>query len=266
MNDITLNHLGKMALRPRYRLESKELKRLGSLPRHTPCSTKILGPQIELVDGPSFVPMYQEIFQQHIYKFFADTDQPLMIDGGANIGLGVLYLKRLYPHSKCIAFEPDISIFAALNATISNFKIDGVDLVNRALWNVEGEVSFSSEGSNAGSLVNDQNSSKTVVVKTVRLRDYLDQKVDFLKLDIEGAELEVLRDCADALTNVKNIFVEYHSFAGKSQKLSDFFEILEASGFRIFVGSPAQISPQPLYKRHTHLGMDMLLNVYGYRD
>jgi len=32
-----------------------------------------------------------------------------------------------------------------------------------------------------------------------------------LKIDIEGAEYDVLKDCEDSLENVKNIFVEYHS-------------------------------------------------------
>ena len=47
-------------------------------------------------------------------------------------------------------------------------------------------------------------------VTCVRLKDLLDDDIDFLKIDIEGAEYAVLKDCSDDLTNVKNLFVEYH--------------------------------------------------------
>ena len=65
-----------------------------------------------------------------------------------------------------------------------------------------------------------------------RLRNLLERKVQLLKLDIEGAELEVLRDCGARLQNVERLFVEHHSFLGRPQQLGEFFGILEAAGFR----------------------------------
>lgn len=61
------------------------------------------------------------------------------------------------------------------------------------------------------------------------------QKVSFLKLDIEGAEYEVLHECRELLGNVQNIFVEYHSFADKKQELSGILKILENAGFRYYI-------------------------------
>ncbi len=51
------------------------------------------------------------------------------------------------------------------------------------------------------------------MVRTVRLADYLiGDRIDLLKIDIEGAEVPVLEDCAARLDWVDRVFVEYHSF------------------------------------------------------
>ena len=54
-------------------------------------------------------------------------------------------------------------------------------------------------------------------VKTVRLKNFLHRSIDFLKIDIEGAEYEVLKDCEEFLFNVDKIFVEYHSIYNEEQ-------------------------------------------------
>jgi hypothetical protein len=124
---------------------------------------------------------------------------------------------------------------------------------------------FTVEGADAGSVVRADNSGAVRVVETVRLRPYLETGVDFLKLDIEGAETEVLEDSADLLGNVKCVFVEYHSFVDKPQTLHTVAGILSGAGFRLHVHSEL-VSPTPFQKRESYLGMDMLLHLFGFRD
>ena len=97
-----------------------------------------------------------------------------------------------------------------------------------------------------------------------RLRDLLDREVDMLKLDIEGAETEVLRDCAAELHCVKNLFVEYHSYLNQPQTIDEILGILKASGFRVYVESDQQLR-QPFLWRPIQLGMDLRLNIFAYR-
>ncbi len=85
-----------------------------------------------------------------------------------------------------------------------------------------------------------------------------------LKLDIEGAEIDVLADCASLLPNVRNLFVEYHSFASQPQRLNDLFSILGKAGFRVHLQTQFG-SRQPLLARQVQLGMDLQLNVFAYR-
>ncbi len=60
---------------------------------------------------------FDEIITQEIYRFKADTDAPLILDCGANIGLSALYFQRLYPKARIMAFEPDTHNFELLTKT-----------------------------------------------------------------------------------------------------------------------------------------------------
>ncbi len=257
-------HWGKWLIRPTYRYQHQEIARLRSLPHYQPTVTNILGQPLEVVDGPTFVPMYKEIFEHHIYCFPTKEERPYIIDGGANIGLSVLYFKKLYPNSRIIAFEPDDRVFAALKNNVEQSGYRDITLLCRALWSSETKLNFMSEGSDAGRLCQGDDASNQVV-RTARLRDYLNRQVDFLKLDIEGAETEVLKDCADSLNNVENLFVEYHSFSKEPQTLHTITSILTSAGFRLHVTQPRSLSPEPFMKRYASLGMDLQLNIFAFR-
>ena len=258
-----LVHWGKCLLDTDYRHRSRYLKRLRATPRYQPTVTNIFGKPFAVADSASFISAFREIFENRIYHFEANTDRPYILDCGANIGLSVVYFKRLYPQCHIIAFEPDRAIFEILSRNITSFGYDDVELINRAVWNAEIDLDFTSDGADGGrlSVTHDKPDS---MVKAVRLRDYLDRKIDFLKLDIEGAETTVLVDCAESLRNVDALFVEYHSFATQPQTLNELIEVLTQAGFRLHVHAP-MAAPQPFIKRYTQMGMDMQLNIFAFR-
>jgi hypothetical protein len=104
-----------------------------------------------------------------------------------------------------------------------------------------------------------------MLVPTVRLRDYLNEPVEFLKLDIEGAEIDVMLDCADKLGEVAQMFVEYHGFAGKASRLLELLTAIEEAGFSVYVEQEHGPAPSPFIERPHHVGMDVQLNLYCYR-
>jgi FkbM family methyltransferase len=244
-----------------------EIARLQALPRYQPTETKLFGESLRLVDAASFLASYREIFDEEIYKFASRSSNPLILDCGANIGLGEIYWKRLYPAARIIAFEPDPVVFETLSWNCSQRQLRNVELVSKAVWNGPGEVSFLSEGADAGhvALGNLRDVRQTIQVPSVRLRDYLSEPIELLKLDIEGAEFEVLSDCQNNLENVKHLFVEYHSFLGQEQRLDEIFSILKRNGFRIHVKSQL-VTPMPFVDRLNYLGLDNSLNIFAYRD
>lgn len=260
-----LKHLGKLLLRPDYRRHYFVRQNLRNIPRYTPTSINLFGSNIQLVDSASFLFMYKEIFEQQIYKFKTQTQKPLIIDGGANIGLSILYFKQLYPDSHIIAFEPDIKVFKTLKKNVDIYALRDVSLVNKAIWSSETILEFMEEGSDGGRVTHIESEQKKYQVSTISLCDYLRTPVDFLKLDIEGAETEVIKDCQDLLCNVNNLFIEYHSFVGEEQTLYIILDIIHKAGFRVHI-HPSVTSPQPFYHRYVNYGMDIQLNIFAFRE
>jgi len=244
--------------------QQKELARLAALPRYHPTTTDIVGEFLEIVDGYSFTLMYRDIFEQQIYRFPTTSPSPYIIDGGANIGVSIVFFKQMYPNCQIVAFEPEDKLFDTLKRNIQRAGYGDIELIRRALWSSKTSLSFLNEGSDGGRIARNGD-QKHKVVPTVRLRDYLDRPVDFLKIDIEGAETEVLADCADLLSNVDNLFVEYHSIASEPQTLDKLIATLTDAGFRLQIHQVSRTSPRPFMDTYLKWGMDMQLNIFATR-
>lgn len=241
-------------------LKEKLLIRLKN--RYQDGHTKILGSDTLYVDKSSFLFMYEEIFEKEIYHFESENNKPLIIDCGANIGLSILYFKKLYPNCQVVAFEPDKKIFQVLEKNVG--RIENVRLINSAVAGKEGSYEFFSEGADGGRIA-DSSDTKNVVITAVTLSPFLKENVDLLKIDIEGAEYEVLKEIAPILSGVKRIFLEYHSFADKKQTLGEILDILVDAGFRYYLESGGVRSSHPFTKRETHLNFDLQVNIFAYR-
>jgi len=246
-------------------LTEAELSRLRALPRYQPTVTEMLGCRVEMPDAASFVEMYDEIFVRKIFAFPSGHDAPRIIDGGANIGLVTLYYKKIYPHARVVAFEPDADIYEVLARNVGHWGLADVELHHMALASEEKARQFMAEGSYAGRIARDGDPVDRTV-QTVRLRSWLEKPVDMLKLNIEGAETEVLLDCADLLGNVRFAIVEYHSFAKETQNLVDLLRVLRDAGFRVHINPVRSPLRQPLIQREIVLGMDLQLAIYAYRS
>jgi FkbM family methyltransferase len=253
-------------IKRRFSKSGKELNRIRSIARYTEGSTNILGRKVYFVDSASFCGMYKEIIDREIYKFSGNTSSPLIIDCGANIGLSVLYFKKLYPDSKIIAFEADPRVFRILKNNITNHKLENITILNKAVSKESGVVQFLSEGADGGRIMEmDGNQKKLINIESVSLKSYLDNKVDFLKIDIEGSEYDVIYDCRDKLNNVEKIFIEYHSFINEEQKLGSILDILSENGFRYFIEQATIFYDNPFMAKIDFQGIDNLLNICAFR-
>jgi len=241
-----------------------EFEFLAKYPRYTKTKIELFNNTVDIPDSASFLFMFKEIFRENIYKFKTSILNPYIIDGGANIGLATIYFKRLYPFSEIIAFEPDPDIFKILKNNILSFGFDKIELIEKGLWNKNEIVAFKSEGADAGLVAElDNTITSTNKIEVVSLRPYINRTVDFLKLDIEGAETLVLEDIEDDLDKVVRIFVEYHSFVGQKQSLNKVIDILTKANFRLYISSPGVSSKSPFNNISVYNNMDMQLNIYG---
>ena len=253
---------------PFFNAEQREIKRIERIPRYNYFKTKLLGKEITAIDSASFLVMQDEIFKKEIYKLNTVNACPRIIDVGANIGISTLYFKLQYPNSKITAFEPDPKAFEALrNNILNSYGFDDVELIDKGVWNEDGELDFTTNKADGGSLSPNKPGSSKITIKTLRFRDYLSQEedIDLLKVDIEGAETEVMLDCRDHLHKVKYMFLEYHSFANEKQHLLEIMEVLKYNGFRTYIQTNF-CPPQPFFNVNTSLNQDLQLNMFAIRN
>lgn len=230
--------------------------------------SKIFNSKVVSPDAYWFLHSIDEIFLDEVYKFECNQDAPKIIDCGSNIGLSIIYFKRQFPNAEIIGFEPDPELLNYAKQNISNLGMgDKTTLVNKAVWKHNGTITFHAEGTLGGSIIENENRKEKVIeAPCIDLTTFLKRQVDFLKIDIEGAELEVLNHCKDHLHLVENMFVEFHGFKNKPQELNKLLEIISSSGFRYYIKESFPNLRFPfIEKTPKDNAYDILLNVFCYR-
>ncbi|HVZ58031.1 MAG TPA: FkbM family methyltransferase [Chitinophagaceae bacterium] len=208
---------------------------------------------------------YRELFERELYAFPATCEDPVIIDCGSNIGLSVLFFKSQYPGARVLAFEPDPSNFALLEKNIAANGLQQVTAYRKAVWIRDGSIHFEASESEASHIREDGGSGTPVAC--IRLATLLAglERIDFLKMDIEGAESEVLEDCAGQLGRIGHLFIEYHGKAGETEKLSRMLQLFAGLGFRVYVKNAADSLPHPFLEKQTGTLYDVQLNLFCYR-
>jgi FkbM family methyltransferase len=216
-------------------------------------------------DATEFLVSIDELFINEFYKFRPATERPRIIDCGSYIGTSILYFKINYPHAVVSGFEPDPSNYGLLQRNLRDWGFADTQVENAAIWVNNDGITFRSSGNMSSSISEEGAGGAVERVRTFRLRDLLDGEVDFLKIDIEGAELPVLRDCSDRLNNVKNLFVEYHGRYDKPGELNEILDILLRNGFTYCVREGSLIHQKPFWDADVKYEWDMLLNIFAFR-
>lgn len=192
--------------------------------------------RVRINDGPNFYMLHKDVFRRRVYHFDCPRRDPRVLDCGANIGVTALYFRMVYPKARITAFEPDPTVLQYLTENLEANGIRDVEVVPAALATRAGSARFLADAKYAGTLsdyaVDDSDSEVSpITVQCVRLRDYLSEPVDFLKMNIERAETDVLEDCGDALRNVRSLAVEYHHLPGLPRTLHRLLALLDRQGF-----------------------------------
>ena len=255
-----------MQIRNKSKFKFKKLwKRYKATRRRRSGSVKLFGKRFEYHYRYCFDLTYKELFNQNIYEFDADSDTPLILDCGANMGLSLLFFSKRYPKSRIIAFEPDETVLPCLRANITAQLMDNVELVEKAVWTEETSLNFFTDSGMGGRIGEMYSGQSPMSVRTVRLRDYLHDKIDFLKLDIEGAEYQVIKDCEDLLPNISFMFIEYHSRYDEKQQLGELLVLLNKAGFRYHIQESWTRKRPFVDRKLSGEKFEMAINVFAYR-
>lgn len=208
----------------------------------------ILNARLKIASAFDALVLYQELVLEDAYAFACSRSDPFIIDGGANIGMAMACFKWRYPDARILAFEPNPELYELCRENIKLNAWKHVDLQSCALAPQEGECSlrYSMKQPMASTLTN--RISKLVPpatlqvarVNTKPLSAFLPSSgVDYLKLDIEGVEGDVLQEVGAALSGVRQGFIEYHYDPDATHNsLASILFCLENNAFRYRVLQP----------------------------
>lgn len=214
------------------------LKRLKSESRKkTEPLVKIFGFNIQYVEPISLYLELKDIFRNKIYHFSTNKKNPFIIDCGSYIGASILYFKSVYSDAEIIGFEPDPDIFKVLKNNVKVNKLQKIRLINAGLSLRAGVMKFFPDGRDGGSFYQVNKASKRGAVKVPvkKLSAYITKAVDLLKMNIEGAEYNVISEIENKLHLINEIVIEYHCFDELNQNLHEILTILNKNGFRYLV-------------------------------
>lgn len=157
---------------------------------------------------------YQELLLRNEYALPLPFTPSVIVDAGANIGMASIYYALSYPAARIIAIEAEQSNFEMLRRNVAPYP--NVTPVHAALWNRDGFISVSDPDPSSGAsgnwafVTHEGNGTKVraITVPTL-MKEANVERIDLLKVDIEGAEKEVFESC-DWMDKVRALVVEFH--------------------------------------------------------
>jgi FkbM family methyltransferase len=163
------------------------------------------------------------------------------VDAGANVGIFTAYASRAVGKSGCvIAFEAHPLISTVLAENVALNKLTNVTVVTAALGDKAGELKMKYPRADPGSThvairPSAEDATVPVVTLDAALRERGVAHADYLKIDVEGFERQVLEGAMDTITRNPTIIVQTEVFeehlARYGQKPADLFAFLAGLGF-----------------------------------
>lgn len=193
---------------------------------------------LESTDLEQLERIWSDVIDQLEYEAGPLGPNPVIIDGGANIGVASHFFQQRYPDALILAFEPGPETFSLLKRNLARNHMDRVQPFRAAIAAKTGQMPFfvMARGSWGDALVRhgwmEDASTSEISVPTVRLSSLLSGPVDLLKLDIEGVEADVLDEAWLRLSNVRRLVMEVHgSSANPSNTIERIVRRLSLAGF-----------------------------------
>lgn len=185
---------------------------------------------------------FGDVFEQQVYRTVLKhlPECSTIVDLGANIGLSSLYLASAYPSARIFAIEPNQENFELLKVNLRNLiKQERCVPMQAAVWSARKALTVDPRwlpDAFNGFRLSEQPSPPDASgqVQGITIEEILVssqfKRVDLLKVDVEGAEVELFRNDLGWLGRVRAIAIEFH---GQSREECGFDQIASTHGFKI---------------------------------
>ncbi len=166
----------------------------------------------------------REIWYDQIYRLPFRARVETVVDLGANIGFTSVYLAKRYGARRVVAVEPDASNAGLARRNLEQNAIDG-DVVEAAIGPADGTARFTAGAdSNLGRVGAEGRAVAMISMNTLCERHGL-ERIDVLKMDIEGGEQQLLSGQTGWLSRVRSMIAEFHpdvvDYAGCVARIQD---------------------------------------------
>lgn len=157
-----------------------------------------------------------------------------IVDLGSNIGLTILHFKKHYPNAIIYGFEMDTDNY---NLAIENCKhLTNVYLTNAAVWINKGMIKYNKRLYSDAYAIDATNEDNELAekIKCLTIQNIIEdnkiESIDILKMDIEGAEIDILNEeNLEWIYKVKYLNIEFHNIS--ETELQSYKELIEKRGF-----------------------------------
>lgn len=166
-----------------------------------------------------------------------------VIDAGAFPGDFTVYAsRRVGARGRVVAYEPHPENFARLKRTVEAFGCQNVICVNKGLWSHACRLSIASDGGVSATIQEEGTPIEVVSLDDESKRLGL-ERVDFIKMDIEGAEIRAIEGCRQVLAehDVWLAIGSYHEFEGEVT-YPRVETLLAASGYQTVTEYPVRLN------------------------
>lgn len=169
---------------------------------------------IHLRSNSSDPMVFYQVCVMNEYDFDYGLTPAFIVDAGANIGLTAAYFANHYPQAKIVSIEPEKENFAMLLSNTKGYK--NIVPIRAGLWNESKKLSVANTKSASWAFtLEESGDTATESFDAVTLDSILDQfnqsYIDILKIDIEGAEIELFTGNYHTwLSRTKIIVIELH--------------------------------------------------------
>jgi len=171
------------------------------------------GSPLTLRLGSSDVDVYDQLIRGTYVPMLHLPGVRTIVDLGSNIGLVAAYFLTNYPDSRLLAVEADPSNFALCRTNLERYG-KRVQAVNAAIWSSNGQVQLKRFRDYYATQTEPVDNSSAVIVPAQDMQTLLAaftiDTIDLLKVNIEGAELELFRSRVDWLNRVNSVVIELH--------------------------------------------------------
>lgn len=187
--------------------------------------------QYFLSTGPGWAYNYNyllDAFKSNLGYYSTVKEGDIIVDVGAGVGEEVMILSKLVgPSGKVIAIEAHPNTYKSLEYCKAKNKLENVQILNVAVSDQNGTINIEGETNSLASRVNRDNDKSGYKIPALTIDQILEDnnlnRVDFLKVNIEGAEQLLIKGLKNSLSKIKSMAISCHDFRYFGEKEHDEF-------------------------------------------